>query len=39
VSGLDLLDDLGRDAAGRAVLFQALEHLAFYREEGLEKLA
>ena len=37
--GLDLFEDLGRHAAGRAVLLQALQHPAFGGEEGLEQLA
>src|SRR5262249_27248063 len=39
VASLDLLEDLGGNAAGCAVLFEALEHLIFHREEDLEKLA
>jgi hypothetical protein len=39
VAGLDLLKDLGGNATGRAVLFQALQHPIFRREEDLEKLA
>ena len=39
MSGLDLLDDVRRNAAGRAVLFQPFHHLAFGREEHLEQLA
>jgi hypothetical protein len=39
VSLLDLLEDFGGNAAGGAMLLQALEHLALGGEEGLEKLA
>src|SRR5947207_3074475 len=35
---LDLFEDFGGNAAGCAVLLQALHHLALGRKEGLEKL-
>ena len=33
------LEDVGRDAAGRTVLLEPFQHLAFRGEEGLEQLA
>ena len=39
VSGPDLLEHFSGDAAGRALLFQALDHLGLGREERLEQFA
>jgi type VI protein secretion system component VasF len=39
VSRPDLLEHLRGDAAGRALVFQTLEHLGFSPKEHLEQLA